>query len=52
MVSKFKLLSEVIITLQLSIMTPKVTIHNGKVMITTEDVADYVDKQHHHVVQK
>ncbi|HGJ5857441.1 Rha family transcriptional regulator [Arsenophonus nasoniae] len=39
-------------TLQLSTITPKVTIHNGKAITTTDDVAHYFGKQHHHVVQK
>lgn len=39
-------------TLQLSTIAPKVTIHDGKAVTTTEDVASYFGKQHHHVVQK
>ncbi|BBG59544.1 Rha family transcriptional regulator [Providencia rustigianii] len=31
---------------------PNVSIHNGKAITTTEDVAIYFGKQHHHVVQK
>lgn len=37
---------------QLQISSPKVSIHNGKAVTTTEDVACYFGKQHHHVVQK
>lgn len=32
--------------------TPNVSIHHGKAITTTEDVAIYFGKQHHHVVQK
>ncbi|MGL9720055.1 Rha family transcriptional regulator [Symbiopectobacterium sp.] len=39
-------------TIHTSLSTPKVTIHNGKAITTTEDVALYFEKQHHHVVQK
>lgn len=51
-VIKFRLSPEVIMTLQISFAAPKVTIHNGKAITTTEDVALYFQKQHHHVVQK
>lgn len=37
---------------QKSLTIPKVTIHSGKAVTTTEDVASYFGKQHHHVVQK
>ncbi|MGL9724503.1 Rha family transcriptional regulator [Sodalis sp. (in: enterobacteria)] len=39
-------------TLQTSLAAPKVTIHNGKAITTTDDVAAYFGKQPHHVVQK
>ncbi|MGQ6506263.1 Rha family transcriptional regulator [Serratia marcescens] len=37
---------------QLTLPTPQVSIHDNKVVTTTEDVALYFGKQHHHVVQK
>lgn len=39
-------------TNQIAIISPKVSIHDGKAITTTEDVAIYFGKQHHHVVQK
>ncbi|WP_063655439.1 Rha family transcriptional regulator [Candidatus Arsenophonus triatominarum] len=39
-------------TLQLSTIRPNVKIHNGKAITTTDNVAHYFGKQHHHVVQK
>ncbi|WP_434084817.1 Rha family transcriptional regulator [Proteus mirabilis] len=37
---------------QISVLSPTVTIQNGKAITTTENVAIYFGKQHHHVVQK
>ncbi|HGJ5877509.1 MAG TPA: Rha family transcriptional regulator, partial [Arsenophonus nasoniae] len=39
-------------TLQLSTITPKVTIHNGKAITTSQDVADYFGKRHDDVLKK
>ncbi|PAV02137.1 Rha family transcriptional regulator [Arsenophonus sp. ENCA] len=39
-------------TLQLSAITPKVTVHNGKAITTSQDVADYFGKLHKNVIQK
>lgn len=39
-------------TLPESTTVPNVSIHQGKATTTTEDVAIYFGKQHHHVVQK
>ncbi|BAE74208.1 hypothetical phage protein [Sodalis glossinidius str. 'morsitans'] len=43
---------EVIMTIHTSLAAPKVTIHDGKAITTTDDVAAYFGKQPHHVVQK
>lgn len=37
---------------QISVLSPTVTIQNGKAITTTENVSIYFGKQHHHVVQK
>ncbi|HGJ5899513.1 Rha family transcriptional regulator [Arsenophonus apicola] len=39
-------------TLQLSTITPKVTINNNKAVTTSKDVADYFGKEHQKVVLK
>ncbi|HGJ5855665.1 Rha family transcriptional regulator [Arsenophonus nasoniae] len=39
-------------TLQLSTITPKVTINNNKAITTSKDVADYFGKEHQKVVLK
>ncbi|MFS1537655.1 MAG: Rha family transcriptional regulator [Candidatus Phlomobacter fragariae] len=39
-------------TLQLSTITPKVTIHNSKAVTTSQDVADYFGKRHDDVLKK
>ncbi|HGJ5882046.1 MAG TPA: Rha family transcriptional regulator [Arsenophonus sp.] len=39
-------------TLQLSAITPKVNVHNGKVITTSQDVADYFGKLHKDVLRK
>ncbi|WP_236851543.1 Rha family transcriptional regulator [Candidatus Sodalis pierantonius] len=39
-------------TLHTSLAAPKVTIHNGKAVTTSLDVADYFDKLHKNVIQK
>ncbi|WP_334473420.1 Rha family transcriptional regulator [Arsenophonus sp. PmNCSU2021_1] len=39
-------------TLQLSTITPKVTVHNGKTITTSQDVADYFGKLHKDVLRK
>ncbi|WP_291972499.1 Rha family transcriptional regulator [Candidatus Symbiopectobacterium sp.] len=39
-------------TTHTSLAAPKVTIHDGKAITTTDDVAAYFGKQPHHVVQK
>ncbi|CRL44785.1 Phage regulatory protein Rha (Phage_pRha) [Sodalis glossinidius str. 'morsitans'] len=39
-------------TIHTSLAAPKVTIHDGKAITTTDDVAAYFGKQPHHVVQK
>ncbi|WP_334471098.1 Rha family transcriptional regulator [Arsenophonus sp. PmNCSU2021_1] len=39
-------------TLQLSTINPKVTVHNGKAVTTSQDVADYFGKLHKNVIQK
>ncbi|WP_406941001.1 Rha family transcriptional regulator [Arsenophonus sp.] len=51
-VSKSSSLSGVIMTLQLSAITPKVNVHNGKVITTSQDVADYFGKLHKDVLRK
>ncbi len=38
--------------IQLSTITPKVTFHNGKVITTSRDVADYFGKRHERVLDK
>ncbi|WP_334469861.1 Rha family transcriptional regulator [Arsenophonus sp. PmNCSU2021_1] len=38
-------------TLQKSLAVPKVTIHNGKAITTSKDVADYFDKRHDNVLR-
>lgn len=38
-------------TLQQSLSTPKVTIHNDKAVTTSKDVADYFDKRHDNVLR-
>ncbi|WP_252120399.1 Rha family phage regulatory protein [Symbiopectobacterium purcellii] len=43
--------SEVIMTLQQALATPKVTIHNGKAVTTSKDVADYFTKRHDNVLR-
>ncbi|WP_025155107.1 Rha family transcriptional regulator [Morganella morganii] len=37
---------------QISLSSPQVSIHNGKAVTTTDDVAAYFGKQSHHVVKK
>ncbi|MFS1539540.1 MAG: Rha family transcriptional regulator [Candidatus Phlomobacter fragariae] len=39
-------------TLQLSTINPKVTVHNGKAVTTSQDVADYFGKRHDDVLKK
>ncbi|MFS1583937.1 MAG: Rha family transcriptional regulator [Candidatus Arsenophonus phytopathogenicus] len=39
-------------TTQLSTINPKVTVHNGKAITASQDVADYFGKQHKHVLAK
>ncbi|WP_334468661.1 Rha family transcriptional regulator [Arsenophonus sp. PmNCSU2021_1] len=39
-------------TLQLSNITPKVTIHNGKAVASSQDIADYFGKRHDDVLKK
>ncbi|HGJ5876942.1 MAG TPA: Rha family transcriptional regulator [Arsenophonus sp.] len=39
-------------TLQLSTITPKVTVHNGKAITTSQDVANYFGKFHKDVLKK
>lgn len=39
-------------TLQLSVITPKVSINNGKAVTTSRDVADYFGKLHKDVLKK
>ncbi|WP_063653452.1 Rha family transcriptional regulator [Candidatus Arsenophonus triatominarum] len=39
-------------TFQLSTINPKVTVHNGKAITTSQDVADYFGKLHKNVIQK
>lgn len=39
-------------TLQLSVITPKVSIHNGKAVTNSRDVADYFGKRHDDILKK
>ncbi|WP_063657404.1 Rha family transcriptional regulator [Candidatus Arsenophonus triatominarum] len=39
-------------TLQISAINPKVTVHNGKAITTSQDLADYFGKLHKHVLAK